>query len=67
MRVRVDHDLCESNAVCMRLVPEVFEVGDDDRLRLKQERPAESLRTRIAEAVRRCPKQALSIVDESPP
>jgi ferredoxin len=65
MRVQVDHTLCESNAVCVRLVPEVFEVGDDDRLHLKQERPPEALRARVEQAVRRCPKQALSIVDES--
>jgi ferredoxin len=65
MRVQVDHDLCESNAVCVRLVPEVFEVGDDDRLRLRQERPPETLRARVEQAVRRCPKQALSIVEES--
>ena len=64
MRVRVDYDLCESNAVCVRLVPEVFEVSDDDRLRLKQERPPDALRARLEQAVRRCPKQALSIVDE---
>jgi ferredoxin len=64
MRVRVDRDLCESNGVCERLAPEVFEVGDDDRLRLKQERPPAELRARVEEAVRRCPKQALSIVDD---
>ena len=64
MRVVVDYTLCESNAVCMRLVPEVFEVRDDDRLYLKAERPPPSLRPRIEEAVRRCPKQALSVVDD---
>ena len=48
MRVRVDHDLCESNAVCVRLVPEVFELDDDDRLRLRQEEPPEALRARRA-------------------
>ena len=64
MRVTVDYTLCESNAVCARLVPEVFEVRDDDRLYLKAERPADSLRARVEEAVRRCPKQALSIVED---
>ena len=64
MRVVVDRDLCESNAVCVRLVPEVFEVGDDDRLYLRQERPPEPLRGRVQEAVRRCPKQALSLADD---
>jgi len=64
MRVIVDYTLCESNAVCMRLVPEVFEVRDDDRLYLKTERPPEALRARMDEAVRRCPKQALSVADD---
>ena len=61
MRVVVNRDLCESNAVCARLVPEVFEVDDDDRLQIKQEHPDDALRDRVAHAVRRCPKQALSI------
>ena len=65
MRVRIDHQLCEANGVCVRLVPEVFVLDDDDRLRLKQEPPPKSLRSRVAEAVRRCPKQALELVDES--
>lgn len=30
MRVEVDPDLCESNAVCVGLAPDVFELGDDD-------------------------------------
>ena len=32
MKVKVDFDLCESNAVCMGILPEVFEVRDDDFL-----------------------------------
>jgi ferredoxin len=60
----VDHDLCESNGVCVRLVPEVFALDADDRLRLEQERPPATLRARVEQAVRRCPKQALTIVEE---
>jgi ferredoxin len=63
MRVRVDRDLCESNGVCVRLVPEVFALDDDDCLRLEQECPPEALRARVEGAVRRRPKQALKIVD----
>jgi ferredoxin len=61
MRVIVDRALCESNAVCMGIAPEVFEVDDDDVLQILDEHPDESLRPKIEEAVRRCPKQALSI------
>lgn len=63
MRVVCDYDLCESNAICMGILPEVFEVRDDDVLYILQEHPAEELRSKVEEAVRRCPKQALSIED----
>jgi ferredoxin len=61
MRVVVDWDLCESNAVCMAVAPEVFEVDDDDNLNVLQEEPPEELRAKVEEAVRRCPKQALAL------
>ena len=64
MRVVVDYNLCESNAICMGLVPEVFEVRDDDNLYLLDETPPESMRARLQEAVDRCPKQAISLADE---
>ena len=63
MRVVVDWDLCESNAICMSVAPEVFEVDDDDQLNLLQENPPEELRAKVEEAVRRCPKQALALED----
>lgn len=62
MRIEIDWDLCESNAVCMGIVPEVFEVRDDDFLYLLTEEPDEALRPKIEEASRRCPKQAIAIV-----
>lgn len=61
MRVVVDFDLCESNAVCMGIAPEVFEVRDDDFLYVLQEEPPEELREKVEEAARRCPKQAITI------
>lgn len=63
MRVVVDYDLCESNAICMGILPEVFEVRDDDFLYVLQENPADDLRPQLEEAVRRCPKQAISLED----
>ena len=61
MKIRIDYDLCEGNAVCMKVCPEVFEVGDDDRARLRIKSPDEDLRAKIEAAVRRCPRQALAI------
>jgi ferredoxin len=63
MKVVVDYDLCEANAVCMGIVPEVFRVEEDDTLTVLMENPPERLRAKVQEAVRLCPKQALSIVE----
>jgi ferredoxin len=64
MKVVVDYDRCESNAVCMQVCPEVFEVREDDNLYLLNEHPGEELRSKVEEAVRRCPRQALSIAKD---
>ena len=61
MKIVVDYDLCESNAVCMGIAPDVFEVRDDDFLYVLQENPPEEMRDKMLEAVKRCPKQAISI------
>lgn len=63
MKVVVNFDLCESNAVCMGIAPEVFEVRDDDFLYVLNENPPEELREKLMEAVRTCPKNAISVVD----
>jgi ferredoxin len=61
MRIVVDFDKCESNAVCMGIAPEVFEVRDDNFLYILDETPPDELRPKIEEAVRSCPTQAISI------
>ena len=64
MRIVVDYDLCESNAICMQVAPDIFEVRDDDFMYVLNETPAEEARARVIEAVQRCPKQAIQVVDE---
>lgn len=61
MRIIVDYDLCESNALCMDAAPEVFEVRDDDFLYVLDENPGEELRAKVEQAARVCPKQAIKI------
>lgn len=63
MRVDVDWDLCESNGLCVLAAPEVFELQDDDTLLILQETPDEALRSKIEDAVRNCPKRAISLLD----
>jgi ferredoxin len=64
MRIVVDRDLCESNAVCTKTAPDMFVVGEDDKLRLLVERPSAEQLEKARAAVRRCPRRALSLVEE---
>ena len=64
MKVVVDYDLCESNAKCMAIAPTVFLVDEEDVLQLLNEHPGEELREQVELAVQKCPKAALSIVED---
>jgi ferredoxin len=64
MRVVVDLSQCESNALCMAAAPEIFQLDDDDKLHVLMEHPPPELRERLEQAIRTCPKQAISL-DES--
>ena len=63
MRVVVDLDICQSNAICMSECPEVFEVRDDGFLYVLDDNPPDSLRTKVESAARLCPTQAITIED----
>jgi ferredoxin len=62
MKVVVDFDLCEENAVCMGLCSQVFDVQDDG-LHVLQDEPPDELRTKVEEAEQSCPTQAITIED----
>lgn len=62
MRIEVDWDLCESNAVCMGIAPDVFLLGDDDMLTVLQPEVTPENEELVREAVRQCPRQAISMV-----
>ena len=65
MRLVIDAVACEANGVCTELLPQVLELDDDDdtlRLRLTVV-PAE-FEERARQAVRACPRQALSIAED---
>ena len=61
MKVVVDYDLCEANALCMEACPQVFRVEDDDTLTILMEEVPEELRPQLQEAERLCPRQAIRI------
>ena len=66
-RVVVDYDRCEGNAVCMGLAPAVFRVDDKDQLELLTDRPADPDLAAVELAVRRCPRNAIALIEEEAP
>jgi ferredoxin len=67
MKIVVDYDRCESNGLCMGILPEVFEVRDDDFMYVLDEHPPEKYRAKVMQAVNACPTQAISVVEDEEP
>ncbi|MFL6089965.1 MAG: ferredoxin [Aeromicrobium sp.] len=63
-KVVANFDLCESNAICASVAPDVFEIDDNDFLQINEHEVTDENRDRLERAVAGCPKSALSIVDE---
>ena len=61
MKIVIDYDLCEANALCMEAAPEVFRVEEDDTLTVLLEEPGDELRAKVEEAARLCPRQAITL------
>lgn len=64
MKIKVDFDLCESNALCEALAPDNFEVDDDDFLQILDEDVTDANRANVERAVASCPKAAISLVED---
>ena len=63
-KVVVDFELCESNALCEAVAPDVFRLDDDDYLQVDDPTVTDENRGRVEQAVAACPKAALSIVED---
>jgi sterol 14-demethylase len=62
-RVCVDPDLCQGHAVCTGEAPEIFELGRDERVHVKDETPRKELRRKAELAARYCPNHVIRIED----
>jgi ferredoxin len=63
MKIKVDFDLCESNALCEALAPQNFEIDDDDFLQIVDENVTDENRDAVQQAVAACPKSAISLIE----
>ena len=61
MRVVVDFDRCDGTGLCAEAAPEVFELGEDDVLRVRAEQPPQQHWPAVELAARSCPKLAITL------
>ena len=59
MRVEVDHDRCEGNAVCVGIAPDLFDLDDDDYAVMQVEVIPADQEVVAEQAVAECPRAAL--------
>ena len=59
-RVHVDMNLCQSHGECVYVAPDIFELGDDDVLRWREEISADE-RELAQEAADACPMLAIRL------
>jgi ferredoxin len=64
VRVSVDKALCEANAVCVGMAPDVFDLSAEDELLILVEDIPQQRRQELLEVVGSCPRAALTLVDE---
>jgi ferredoxin len=64
VRVRVDPERCQGHTLCNMIAPKMFELDDVDghSSPASEEVPADQ-EAQVAEAVRSCPEQAISVTE----
>ena len=64
IKASIDWDKCEGNGVCARVAPEIFSVDADGNSDVLMEEVPENLRAKEMLAMRQCPTNAISVVEE---
>jgi ferredoxin len=59
MRVEVDHDRCEGNAVCVGIAPDLFDLDDEDYAVVKADPVPEGQEDLAEQSIAECPRAAL--------
>lgn len=65
MKVKVDQLKCESNAVCVRLCPQIFRLQPgSNKAKVLKSRIPDEFKQKCREAMIKCPTGAILIEDE---
>lgn len=61
MKIDVNYQVCESNGLCAGAAPGVFDLDDDDNLHLLRDTVTPDIEGDVREAVRQCPRHAITL------
>ncbi|MGV0044943.1 ferredoxin [Mycobacterium colombiense] len=64
MRISVDYSRCDGHGVCEGVADDLFELGDQDAVRIRIDPIPTHRHAAAEEAVKQCPKVALTITNE---
>ena len=64
MRIVVDRSKCQGYANCLLAADDVFDLDDSGVAVVKDEHPPRERLAAVQEAVRTCPVQAISVLEE---
>jgi ferredoxin len=59
MRVEVDRDRCEGNAVCVGIAPDLFDLDDEDYAVVKVDPVPDDEEAVAEQSIAECPRAAL--------
>ncbi|WP_197375435.1 ferredoxin [Mycolicibacterium baixiangningiae] len=60
MRVEVDRDRCEGNAVCLGIAPDLFDLDDEDYAVVKIDPVPADMEDVAEQSIAECPRAALN-------
>jgi len=59
MRVEVDRDRCEGNAVCLGIAPDIFDLDEEDYAVVKADPVPDGQEDIAEQSIAECPRAAL--------
>jgi len=64
MKATVDQDRCAGCGLCVEICPQVFEMGDDDKSKVKVDNVLAEAEDCCRDAAEQCPQEAIQITEE---